>query len=112
MEPNIPNIPPKGSPSGEWTGTYDIAGDPDCWWTAKQCTKPKLAGLNPDITECDEPKTWGFTLDDGPNCTHNAFYDFLKEKNQKATLFYIGSNVMNWPLQVSRAVTRPMKISY
>jgi hypothetical protein len=30
-----------------------------------QCTSPKLKGLQKDITKCNEPKTWGFTLDDG-----------------------------------------------
>jgi len=23
------------------------------------------------------------TYDDGPNCSHNAFYDYLQEQNQK-----------------------------
>ncbi|KAK4336060.1 Chitin deacetylase [Rhodotorula toruloides] len=45
-----------------------------------------------------------FTLDDGPNCSHNAFYDFLDEQKQKATLFYIGSNVLDWPLEAQRGL--------
>jgi len=44
----------------------------------------------------------GYAFDDGPNCSHNAFYDYLLSQNQKATLFYIGSNVMNWPYQGQR----------
>jgi peptidoglycan/xylan/chitin deacetylase (PgdA/CDA1 family) len=44
-------------------------------------------------------------FDDGPNCSHNAFYEFLREQNQKATMFYIGSNVMDWPLQAQDAIT-------
>lgn len=34
-------------------------------WSWQMCTTPKLAGLDDDITRCDEPNTWGFTLDDG-----------------------------------------------
>lgn len=44
-------------------------------------------------------------FDDGPNCSHNAFYEFLRENKQKATMFYIGSNVMDWPLQAQDAIT-------
>lgn len=43
--------------------------DPDCWWSYKQCTTPKLAGLQADITRCAEPQSWGLTIDDGPNCS-------------------------------------------
>ncbi|WFD29883.1 hypothetical protein MSPP1_000897 [Malassezia sp. CBS 17886] len=78
--------------------------DPDCWWTATTCTKPKAKHLSPDMVECPEPDTWGLTFDDGPNCSHNAFYDFLQQEKLKATLFYIGSNVMDWPLQAQRGL--------
>jgi peptidoglycan/xylan/chitin deacetylase (PgdA/CDA1 family) len=44
------------------------------------------------------------TYDDGPNCSHNAFYDFLQQQNLKASMFYIGSNVMNWPYGAQRGV--------
>jgi len=46
----------------------------------------------------------GYGFDDGPNCTHNAFYDFLASQDQKATMFYIGSSVLNWPLEAQRAL--------
>lgn len=37
------------------------------------CDTPDAStGLVPDITRCEEPSTWGYTLDDGPNATHNA----------------------------------------
>ena len=78
--------------------------DPDCWWTAKQCTEPKHDGLAPDISECPEPDTWGLTFDDGPNCSHNEFYDFLQRNKLKATMFFIGANVMDWPYQAQRAL--------
>ncbi|KZP07298.1 hypothetical protein FIBSPDRAFT_841405 [Athelia psychrophila] len=45
-----------------------------------------------DITGVLEPQTPGYRFDDGPNYSQNAFYDFLTEQNQKATMFYIGSN--------------------
>ena len=51
-----------------------------------------------------EPKTMGYGFDDGPNCTHNEFYNYLSSQNQKATMFYIGSNVMAFPLQAQRAI--------
>ncbi|KAK4057347.1 hypothetical protein OIO90_001413 [Microbotryomycetes sp. JL221] len=99
---SIPNIPIKGSPDGQWFGGYDGVADPDCWWTYTGCTTPKIKSLPTDVTQCNEPKSWGLTLDDGPNCTHNAFYDFLQQNNQTASLFYIGSNVLDWPLEAQR----------
>ncbi|KAI8973257.1 chitin deacetylase 1 [Mycotypha africana] len=101
-----PNIPVRqvNAEGGLVTEGYDAANDPDCWWSVAQCTQPKREGINPDIRNCPEPETWGLTFDDGPNCSHNAFYDFLQEKKQKATMFYIGSNVLNWPYQALRGV--------
>jgi hypothetical protein len=46
----------------------------------------------------------GYGFDDGPNCSHNAFYDYLQQNDQKATMFYIGSNVADWPLEGMRAL--------
>ncbi|GAA5845727.1 hypothetical protein JCM3766R1_001151 [Sporobolomyces carnicolor] len=102
---SIPQIAPKGTPTGDFTGVnYNGVEDPDCWWTYKQCTTPKAKGVQADVTRCPEPNTWGFTLDDGPNCSHNAYYDFLEQQKQKATLFYIGSNVLDWPLEAQRGL--------
>lgn len=78
--------------------------DPDCWYEYHKCVTPKHPNLPEDVWQCPEPDTWGLTFDDGPNCSHNAFYDFLKQNNQKATLFYIGSNVMDWPLEAQRGI--------
>ncbi|KAJ7061020.1 carbohydrate esterase family 4 protein [Mycena amicta] len=102
----VPNIAPKGvlgvpDPNAQ---TNYPATDPDCWWTASTCTTPKASGVKGDIAAVPEPQTLGYGFDDGPNCSHNAFYDYLTQKSQKATLFYIGSNVMDWPLQAQRAV--------
>ncbi|WOO82799.1 Chitin deacetylase [Vanrija pseudolonga] len=100
----LPNDLPRGTANGNMAGVnYDNA-DPDCWWTWKQCTTPAAStGILPDITTMPEPETWGFGFDDGPNCSHNALYNFLAENNQKATMFFIGSNVMDWPVQAIRA---------
>ncbi|KAJ7038002.1 carbohydrate esterase family 4 protein [Mycena alexandri] len=103
---SIPNIAPKGVlgvPDEKITDGYNPA-DPDCWWTVTQCVTPKVSGVKGDIAAAPEPRTLGYGFDDGPNCSHNAFYDYLVEKNQKATMFYIGSNVLDWPLQAQRAV--------
>ncbi|KAI8062512.1 chitin deacetylase [Gongronella butleri] len=86
------------------TNGYDVANDPDCWWTVSGCTVPKLQDVNADIYKCPEPDTWGLSYDDGPNCSHNAFYNFLQEQNLRASMFYIGSNVMNWPYGAMRGV--------
>ncbi|GJN91388.1 hypothetical protein Rhopal_004409-T1 [Rhodotorula paludigena] len=95
---SIPNIAPRGDREGNFQGvSYGTSRflhgttDPDCWWSYTRCDKPKMKGLNADITRCPEPNTWGFTLDDGPNCTHNAYYDYLQTIDQKATLFYMTS---------------------
>ncbi|KAG1745118.1 carbohydrate esterase family 4 protein [Suillus paluster] len=110
IQSQIPNIQPKGTQPASLTGDFSNftptypSSDPDCWWTYDQCTTPKLAGLPPDLAAVPEPDTLGYGFDDGPNCSHNAFYDFLLENNQKATMFYIGSNVMDWPLEAQRGI--------
>ncbi|KII90446.1 carbohydrate esterase family 4 protein [Plicaturopsis crispa FD-325 SS-3] len=100
------NISVKGTTAGDFsnfTPTYNPV-DTDCWWTYHNCVTPKLAGLPMDIADVPEPNTLGYGFDDGPNCSHNAFYDYLTEKKQKATMFYIGSNVMDWPLEAQRGL--------
>lgn len=103
---NAPNISVRtlgADGSIDMTG-YDSQNDPDCWWTSSTCTVPKLKDVNADIYECPEPETWGLTYDDGPNCSHNAFYDYLQEQDLKASMFYIGSNVVDWPYGAMRGV--------
>ncbi|KAH7926539.1 carbohydrate esterase family 4 protein [Leucogyrophana mollusca] len=108
MLSQIPNIQPKGtqpaSLMGDFGGYNYPTSDPDCWWTYGKCTTPKFAGLPPDIVTLPEPDTLGYGFDDGPNCSHNAFYDYLQQNDQKATMFYIGSNVMDWPLEAQRGL--------
>ncbi|KAI8331491.1 chitin deacetylase [Chlamydoabsidia padenii] len=103
---NAPNIPVRtlnADGSINMNG-YDSSADPNCWWTASTCTIPKLKDVNADIYECPEPETWGLTYDDGPNCSHNAFYDYLQQQDLKASMFYIGSNVIDWPYGAMRGV--------
>lgn len=101
--PNIPVRTMTASGALDMTG-YSATEDPDCWWSASVCTKPKLSDVNEDIVNCPEPETWGLTYDDGPNCSHNAFYDYLQDQKLKATMFYIGSNVLDWPYGAMRGV--------
>ncbi|KAJ8077610.1 hypothetical protein PM082_002042 [Marasmius tenuissimus] len=101
IKDSVPNLTPKGGADGnfyQYMSTYPPS-DPDCWWSFKQCIG------DGDVAKVPEPLTIGFGFDDGPNCSHNAFYDFLQQNNQKATMFYIGSNVLNWPLQAKRGVS-------
>lgn len=83
---------------------YDIAKDPDCWWTVTNCTWPKDEDLLfPDISSCYYD-TIAISIEGGPNCSHNAFYDSMRNTSIYATLFYVGSNVVNWPLQAQRGI--------
>ncbi|KAJ7142977.1 hypothetical protein C8R44DRAFT_866231 [Mycena epipterygia] len=50
------------------------------------------------------PRTLGFGFDDGPNCSHNAFYNYLLAQEQKATMSFIRLNVQVYPLEAARAV--------
>ncbi|KAJ2919081.1 hypothetical protein MD484_g1302, partial [Candolleomyces efflorescens] len=101
----VPDIPPKGTPMGDFTGLKYPENDTDCWWTYSKCVSPNLPGLPKDVSDVPEPHTLAYGFDDGPNCSHNAFYDYLMDQGQKATMFYIGSNVMDWPLEAQRAVS-------
>ncbi|KDQ52185.1 carbohydrate esterase family 4 protein [Jaapia argillacea MUCL 33604] len=112
LNSTIPKINPKGTPAGDFSNTTPTypASDPDCWWSWHQCTTPKISGIPTDITRCPTPNTWGLTVDDGPNCSHNAYYDYLNTINQKATFFFIGSNVMDWPLEAQRGLAEGHEI--
>ncbi|CAG8701986.1 2451_t:CDS:2 [Dentiscutata erythropus] len=102
----VPDIKPHELDSdGNLVSSGYPSSDPDCWWSYNMCVTPKVPGLKPDISYCPEPNTLGLSYDDGPNCTHNEFYDFLKANNQKATMYFIGSNVADWPYEAQRALT-------
>ena len=105
----IPNIPPKKGTQDHmgidqsFTSSYDKS-DPDCWWTFNKCTQPKHKSVPSDLTTCSEPDTWGLSFDDGPNCTHNEFYDFLQQNKLRASLMYIGTNVKLHPFHAQRGL--------
>ncbi|CAK5262303.1 unnamed protein product [Mycena citricolor] len=100
----IPNIAPKGTNGVPDPHLKYDNSDPDCWWTFSTCVTPKTPGVDADVASVPEPSTLGYGFDDGPACQHDVFYDFMKEHNQKATFFYIGSNVLSQPLQAQRAI--------
>ncbi|KAI9319050.1 hypothetical protein BX666DRAFT_1854970 [Dichotomocladium elegans] len=98
------------------TSGYDPRTDTDCWWTASTCKKPKLDYLPEDIYTCPKAGQWGLNYDDGPlrvwsfdqekrQWEEPRFYNFMVEHNkQKATLFFIGSNVITFPEAAQRAL--------
>ncbi|OZJ02658.1 hypothetical protein BZG36_04416, partial [Bifiguratus adelaidae] len=87
------------------------SSDPYCDWSYNLCNVPKVKYLPPDIYYCPSPDTWGLTYDDGPLNPQSSgdpyaepnLYNFLAAHNQKATLFYIGSNVLGYPQAAQRA---------
>lgn len=99
---------------------YDANTDPYCWWSDTNCVNPKVDYLPPDIYNCPNPGDWGLTYDDGPLNPANPpapdqwaepnLYNFLAASNQKATLFYIGSNVLTFPQAAQRALADGLTI--
>ncbi|KAJ7189935.1 hypothetical protein B0H12DRAFT_1246494 [Mycena haematopus] len=100
MNSSIPKIAPRGTLTGDLSGVTYSDSDPDCWWTYSNCVTPKLSGLAPDIAD---PRTLGYGFDDGPYCGHNAIL-VLPLMPASTAMFYIGSNVMDYPLEAQRAV--------
>jgi hypothetical protein len=80
-----------GSPVNPTPGS-----DPYCDWTFGGCTRAD------DIYECKKGD-WGITYDDGPTAFSPKLYDYLDSINQKATLFLIGGQVLQYPELVQRA---------
>jgi hypothetical protein len=90
---------------------------PQIAWTAPRCCLGfggMINKLSPNpqlvLTRVEQPNTLGYAFDDGPNCSHNAFYDYLHSQNQKASAFMTivdmldallwprlnGSDVLHW----------------
>ena len=76
---------------------YNANTDLHCWWTDTLCTTPKQPYLPTDHTTCNEPGTWGLTVDDGPLPAHCHLYDLYAQHDITASLFYIGNNVLANP---------------
>ncbi|KAG2175162.1 hypothetical protein INT44_007650 [Umbelopsis vinacea] len=107
----------KGKSNGDLVTTgYNENTDPFCWWSDTNCVKPKVDYLPEDIYHCPRPGDWGLTYDDGPfnpsdfsklgdsPWAEPNLYNFLAAHDQKATLFYIGSNVVGFPAAAKRAI--------
>ncbi|KAF7724205.1 hypothetical protein EC973_001224 [Apophysomyces ossiformis] len=105
----------KDKPNGDISFSgYDENNDPYCWWSDTNCVKPKATYLPEDVYECPKAGDWGQTFDDGPfnpsddpvlnEYAEPRLYNFLAQHNQKATLFYIGSNVVTYPAAARRAL--------
>ncbi|KAI8056356.1 hypothetical protein BDF21DRAFT_318392, partial [Thamnidium elegans] len=97
---------------------YPAQEDPDCWWSASLCKKPKISYIPEDISFCPNKGDWGLNYDDGPykfwyptteldkKFDQPRFYNFLVDSanKQKATLFFVGSNVIKFPVAAQRAL--------
>jgi len=59
-----------------------------------QSNYPKGNGLK-FYTQCNNPKHWAMTYDDGPTEFADAILDLLKEKGIKATFFIVGHMYMD-----------------
>ena len=65
----VPNIQPRGTSNGDWTGvnTTGLNTPEVCWWTQGGCTQPaEDLGITPDVTTLPIPESWGYGFDDGP----------------------------------------------
>ncbi|KAH8549879.1 hypothetical protein BGW37DRAFT_501061 [Umbelopsis sp. PMI_123] len=78
--------------------------DPYCDWTFGGCTRAD------DIFQCKKGD-WGLTYDDGPTGFSPKLYDYLDSINQKATLFLIGGQVLQFPELVQRAYSAGHEIA-
>ncbi|KAI9473590.1 MAG: hypothetical protein EXX96DRAFT_487746 [Benjaminiella poitrasii] len=114
----IPNTAPRKVKN--WvmdTTLYDASKDPDCWWSATLCKTPKLGYIPEDISICPQKGDWGLNFDDGPYriswpkseqekmYDQPRFYNFLVSSGkQKATLFFVGSNIIRFPEAAQRSL--------
>ena len=57
-------------------------------WVSRQCTKPRLSGLPPDVAGISEPQSMGYAFGDGidgPNYKHITFSRARSRKEQQST---------------------------
>ncbi|KAJ7664251.1 hypothetical protein B0H17DRAFT_1092007 [Mycena rosella] len=106
ISPGIPNIAPRGTLGGDFLAALEAYNltDTACWWILARCINPVVPGLSVDLWRVPESRTVGYAFEDGPSCSHNRLYNFLAEQGQTATMFFVGSNVMKFPLEAQRAV--------
>ncbi|KAI8988043.1 hypothetical protein BDF20DRAFT_970080 [Mycotypha africana] len=105
--------------NGDFKTPKDENEDPYCWWSDTNCLTPKIE-IPGDLHSCPNAGEWGLSFDDGPfnlleadkkhADTENPFaepalYNYmLNTNNQKAALFYIGSNVAKYPAAAKKAL--------
>ncbi|GAA5799937.1 hypothetical protein EDC94DRAFT_555415 [Helicostylum pulchrum] len=114
----VPKAPVRKQTSdGSWVSSSDGANDPYCWWSSTNCLTPRVSYLPPDIYTCPNKGDWGLNHDDGPFNRYTdsnadkenpyaepALYNFLATHNAYTSLFYIGSNVANYPAAAKRGL--------
>ncbi|EEB92257.1 hypothetical protein MPER_09263, partial [Moniliophthora perniciosa FA553] len=104
----IPKIASKGDIT-KTIKTYDSGNDPDCWWTATGCTRAKTPGVPSDVEMIPAASTLGYGWDDGPilvpmtSLMTTSGVQNQESEHQKQAMFFIGTNVLNFPLQAKRA---------
>ncbi|CAO3610944.1 unnamed protein product [Mucor hiemalis] len=114
----VPKAPVrKQKADGSWVSDSDGPKDPYCWWSSTNCLTPKVSYLPPDLYTCPNKGDWGLNYDDGPFNRYTdenaakenpyaepALYNFLANHNVHASLFYVGSNVVNYPAAALRGL--------
>jgi hypothetical protein len=75
------NISVKGTIKGNFSGFTPNYRPLDlhCLRSFDKCSTPNWPVFHL-IIAIPEPNSLGYRFDDGPNCSHNAFYDFLTQQ--------------------------------
>ncbi|RKP14209.1 hypothetical protein BJ684DRAFT_19363 [Piptocephalis cylindrospora] len=94
----VPRIPIRKAPPGGGSPTCPAggAGPGECWWTCDKCLGPQ------DVSACPNNKQWGLTYDDGPSPNSTLLLDHMQSKNIQATVFVVGSRVIEYPAILKR----------
>ena len=82
----------------------------NCYWPSNLCARSSdSAYYHADISTCPGDNVWGITYDDGPISNGGVddtadLVTSLKDANVQATFFCVGSNVVQYPADVKRAL--------
>ncbi|KAG0268500.1 Ribonucleoside-diphosphate reductase large subunit [Actinomortierella ambigua] len=91
----VPDIPVnKGLPDNRYfpvCSKDDAFNQKICHWSCGGCVR------DDDILTCPTKGEWGITYDDGPSDVTRDLLKHLKEKQQTATFFLVGSRVLENP---------------
>ncbi|KAH7887739.1 carbohydrate esterase family 4 protein [Phlebopus sp. FC_14] len=88
----IPDIPPSTSIAGQdptYPEGYDPVGPQVCSSTYKCAAKDDVWNAPDGFI--------GISFDDGPLPPSSVLYDFLAKNNERATHFFIGTNILQYP---------------